>query len=114
MKKGTRYMFWSCTKLVDFWSEIFNTICVACSLDIDAHPLSALFGVTRGEKQCLKWDTMAFCNLIARRLILLCILLTTGGFFPPFSLFISNTHIKIRVTKIKITTQNDKNLNKNK
>lgn len=77
-------MFWSCTKLVDFWSEIFNTICVACSLDIDAHPLTALFGVTRGEKQCLKWDTVAFCNLIARRLILLCILLTTGGFFSPF------------------------------
>lgn len=45
LEKGTRYMFWSCTKLVDFWSEIFNTICVACSLDIDAHPLSALFGV---------------------------------------------------------------------
>lgn len=66
------HMFWSCPKLTDFWSKIFDTLQIAYHFVADPHPLSALFGIPNNNILTAEArHSMAFCTLLARRLILL-------------------------------------------
>ena len=60
------HMFWSCPKLADFWSTIFNTLhMVSYSFVADPHPLSALIWYPFTWQHSVSWSTT-----LARRLIL--------------------------------------------
>uniref|UniRef100_A0A8P4GNT1 Reverse transcriptase zinc-binding domain-containing protein n=1 Tax=Dicentrarchus labrax TaxID=13489 RepID=A0A8P4GNT1_DICLA len=66
------HMFWSCPKLTGFWAKIFDTLQMAYDFVADPHPLSALFGIPSNNTLSAKArHSMAFCTLLARRLILL-------------------------------------------
>lgn len=66
------HMFWSCPKLIDFWSKIFDTLHKAYNVGADPHPFTALFGIPHTNAFSSKAQhCMAFCTLLARRLILL-------------------------------------------
>ena len=66
------HMFWSCPKLIDFWSKIFDTLHKAYDVGADPHPLTALFGIPHTNAFSSEAQhCMAFCTLLARRLILL-------------------------------------------
>ena len=43
------HMFWSCPKLVDFWSKIFDTFHTAYHCVAIPQPMSALFGIPHGN-----------------------------------------------------------------
>lgn len=67
------HMFWECSKLFPYWTNIFDTISKVYKKNIEPNPVIALFGVTSqipslssGEKSFI-----AFVSLLARRLILL-------------------------------------------
>ena len=65
-------MFWSCPKLADFWSKIFDTLHKAYHCVTKPHPLSALFGIPYSNTLTVEAQhSLAFCTLFARRLILL-------------------------------------------
>ena len=64
------HMFWSWSKLGEFWKSIFGILNVAFGLDLQPSPLVAIFGVDAAiatGKKCF----IAFATLIARRRILL-------------------------------------------
>lgn len=66
------HMFWSCPKLKTFWSAIFGTLHKAYDVGADPHPLPAIFGIIQTKSFSSKAQhCMAFCSLLARRLILL-------------------------------------------
>lgn len=66
------HMFWSCSKLTDFWLKIFNTLHTAYHCISNPNPLSALFGISHGSTLTAEAQhSLAFCTLLARRLILL-------------------------------------------
>lgn len=67
------HMFWECSKLLIYWTNIFDTISKVYKRNIEPDPVIALFGATRqipslssGQKSFI-----AFVTLLARRLILL-------------------------------------------
>lgn len=66
------HMFWTCPKLVQFWSSIFDTFSYICNKDIGPAPEIALFGVAPAEVAISRSqsDAIAFSSLLARRLIL--------------------------------------------
>ena len=66
------HMFWSCPKLADFWFKIFDTLHTAYHCVTNPNPLSALFGISHGSTLTTEAQhSLAFCTLLARRLILL-------------------------------------------
>lgn len=67
------HMFWSCTKLTQYWSSIFDIISGFLEQPVSPCPLVGLFGVvpdhlglTRAQS-----NSVAFLTLLARRLILI-------------------------------------------
>ncbi len=66
------HMFWSCPKLMDYWSDIFRTLSQALNTTIAPNPLTVLFGllpdsVASSTVHCV----IAFTALLARHAILL-------------------------------------------
>ncbi len=72
-KADLTHMFWSCTKLRQFWFSIFEILNTAFNLGIQPNPIMALFGVTGDDIHITKdkENALAFATLIARRRILL-------------------------------------------
>ena len=67
------HMFWLCPTLMGYWKLIFNYMSVALGSVINPCPLVALFGLSpkTANLSNLHNGALAFCTLIARRLILL-------------------------------------------
>ncbi len=69
------HMFWTCPSLEKFWREVFQTLSLIVSLDIEPDPLVALFGTMGGETDVrltpARRRTLSFASLLARRAILL-------------------------------------------
>ncbi len=72
-KADLTHMFWSCTKLRQFWFSIFEILNSAFNLRIQPNPIMALFGVTGDDIHITKdkENALAFATLIARRRIIL-------------------------------------------
>jgi len=66
------HMFWTCPRLYNYWQSIFNTFSKIIEKPIDPSPFIALFGVTPQGVHLDKYECnmIAFCTLLARRLIL--------------------------------------------
>ncbi len=66
------HMFWTCPKLVTFWSYVFETLKKALNINIVPDPFLALFGVSP-LPDLLAQDrkVIAFTTILARRAILL-------------------------------------------
>ena len=67
------HMFWLCPKLHTFWQSIFDAFSGICGKTVHPSPLiSSLFGVAPVDATCSEChlSMMAFCSLLARRLIL--------------------------------------------
>uniref|UniRef100_A0A671TSK6 Reverse transcriptase domain-containing protein n=1 Tax=Sparus aurata TaxID=8175 RepID=A0A671TSK6_SPAAU len=67
------HMFFSCSKLVNFWSSFFKSLNNALNIKLEPCPLISIFGVPRNPTSLTKKnsDVVAFASLIARRRILL-------------------------------------------
>lgn len=63
------HVFWSCPSLLNFWTQIFNSVCTKVQYDSAA---CTLFGVLPPTLQLpeYKADFAAFVSLLVRRLIL--------------------------------------------
>ena len=72
-KADLTHMFWSRSKLRQFWLSIFDISNSAFNLRIHPNPIMALFGVTSDDIHITKEkeNALAFATLIARRRILL-------------------------------------------
>ena len=67
------HMFWSCPKLSQFWTSIFQTLSDSFGHVLDPDPALAIFGTAR-ENSPLRGSNLTvvrFTTLLARRLILL-------------------------------------------
>ena len=66
------HMFWTCPTLLDFWKSVFDTMSKVIQQPLDHSPYIALFGIAPPEMSLsnIKCYTLAFCTLLARRLIL--------------------------------------------
>lgn len=67
------HMFFSCPKLVNFWSCFFKSLNNSLNIRLEPCPLISIFGVPRTSTSLTKKnsDVVAFASLIARRRILL-------------------------------------------
>lgn len=66
------HMFWSCPRLTDFWSDVFDTLNNALNIDLDPNPLTVLFGISsRPNLTVSVCQVIAFTTVSARRAILL-------------------------------------------
>ena len=67
------HMFWSCRDLSRFWDAIFKVFSYICNRNIDPNPITAIFGVISNQFDLNSYQTnaVAFCSLLARKLILL-------------------------------------------
>lgn len=65
--------FFSCPKLVNFWSCFFKSLNNSLNIRLEPCPLISIFGVPRTSTSLTKKnsDVVAFASLIARRRILL-------------------------------------------
>ena len=66
------HMFWGCTSLAPFWTNIFNAFSSICHITIEPNPITAIFGVPNDDVPITspQANFIAFSSLIARRLIL--------------------------------------------
>ncbi|KAL2095628.1 hypothetical protein ACEWY4_007776 [Coilia grayii] len=74
LEPGTLFhMFWSCSKLSTFWSQIFYTYAQIFCKNVDPDPLIGIFGIAplRSSFTTLQSVVIAFTSMLARRLILL-------------------------------------------
>lgn len=67
------HMFWTCPKLCTFWQSIFETFSKIFGKGLAPSPFIALFGVAQMGSHLEMWERtiLAFCSLLARKLILL-------------------------------------------
>jgi len=66
------HMFWSCARMTDFWSNVFDTLNNALNIELDPNPLTALFGIpSRPDLSISSHQVIAFIPLLARAAILL-------------------------------------------
>ena len=66
------HMFWSCSRLSEFWANIFRTFSLVYEEEIEPNPLTAIFDVAPKEANLStsQRKAIAFSSLLARRLIL--------------------------------------------
>lgn len=97
------HMFWTCPRLHSFWQNIFGTFSKMCGKTVEPSPYIALFGVAPMDSPFLlrkETTMMAFCSLLARRLILL----TWKDSVPPlFNHWIREVMCHLRLEKIRYT-----------
>ena len=98
------HMFWTCPKLLHFWQSIFKTFSKILMEPIDPSPLSALFGVTPQavNLSSSKSNVVAFCTLLARRLILF---RWKDPFPPTYSHWIREIMEYLKLEKIRYSLQ---------
>ncbi len=98
-KADLTHMFWSCTKLRQFWFSIFEILNSAFNLGIQPNPIMALFGVTGDDIHITKdkENALAFATLIARRRI---ILEWKSPIPPKLSLWLSDVMFFLKTEKI--------------
>ncbi len=99
-KADLTHMFWSCTKLRQFWFSIFEILNSAFNLGIQPNPIMALFGVTGDDIHITKdkENALAFATLIARRRILL---EWKSPIPPKLSLWLSDVMFFLKTEKFK-------------
>ena len=64
-------MFWTCQKLSTFWQSIFETFSKIFGKVLALFPFIAVFGVAKNPLELRDKIMLAFCSLLATRLILL-------------------------------------------
>ena len=66
------HMFWTCPTLHDFWKSVIDTLSKVIGQPLDYSPYIAIFGTMPPEVSLnnVKGNVLAFCTLLARRLIL--------------------------------------------
>ena len=66
------HMSWTCLRLTNFWSDIFQTFKQAFNTNLEPNPLTALFGLPQTKNlPSTTQRVMAFTILLARVIILL-------------------------------------------
>ena len=97
-------MFWTCSKLHTFRSEIFNTFSYICKKRIEPDPVISVFGVTPNNSGLPKHhsDFIAFSTLLAHRLILFGWKSTTP---PSHSCWVREVMALLKLEKIRCTIQ---------
>lgn len=97
-------MFWTCSKLHTFWSDIFNTFSCIYQKRIDQDPVISVFGVTvsNSELSIYHSDLIAFSTFIVCWLILFNWKSTTP---PSHSLWVSEVMAFLKLEKIRWTIQ---------
>lgn len=96
------HTFWSCSKLITFWTHIFKILSGTFRLPLDPCPMMALFGVSPDPCPLNKYqrDFLAFCTLLARRQILL----NWKNKLPPsYSMWIKDILYFMKMEKIRHT-----------
>lgn len=99
------HMFWTCSKLHTFWSEIFKTFSYICiKKRIEPDPVISVFGVTPSNSRLSKHhsDFIAFSTLLARRLILFGWKSATP---PSHSRWVCEVMAFLKLEKIRCTIQ---------
>ena len=94
------HMFWTCSKLEEFWKSIFGILNVAFGLHLQPSPLMAIFGVRGNDTATAtnKKNVIAFATLIARRRILL----EWKSQLPPkASVWLSDMMMFLKIEKVK-------------
>lgn len=98
------HMFWTCPehKLCTFWQSIFETFSRIFGNRLAPSPFIALFGVAQMGSHLEVWERtmLAFCSLLARRLILLKWKDRTP---PTYSHWIKEIMYHIKLEKIRYT-----------
>ena len=96
------HMFWTCPKLCTFWQPIFETFSKIFAKKLAPSPFIALFGVTQIDSHLEMWERtmVAFCSLLARRLILL---KWKDPAPPTYSHWVRETMNHIKLEKIRYT-----------
>lgn len=98
------HMFWTCPRLHSFWRSIFNTFSEMLEEPLDPSPLIALFGVAPQTMNLsnYKCNMLAFCTLLARRLILF---RWKDPLPPTHSLWVKEVMQYLKLEKIRYSLQ---------
>ena len=96
------HMFWSCSSLTRFWSEIFSTLSKVTGRGVTPNALTALFGVWSFPPTLspAKKDLIAFTTLLARRLILL---KWKSSVPPTYTNWVKEVLYFLKLEKIRLT-----------
>lgn len=95
------HMFWTCSKLQNFWKNIFNILSEACGIILKPCPFIAIFGVNLdGHLTKPQANLVAFGALMARRRILL----NWKDAHPPaYGLWVKDVMYHVQLEKIRYT-----------
>lgn len=94
------HMFWSCTSLNTYWTEIFDTLSKITGIHIEPNAITALFSVPLLPLSRPQANLIAFVTLLARRLILL----KWKSTIPPsHTLWIKEIFNNLKLEKIRHT-----------
>lgn len=96
------HMFWSCSKLDDYWRSFFKSISDILGITVDPSPHIAIFGTSPDNlaTSTTQNNIISFASLIARRKILL---LWISSQPPSFKAWLHDTLFLLRLEKIKFT-----------
>lgn len=96
------HMFWLCPALKSYWHSIFSCFSFILNLRIEPCPLVALFGLTPKDStvSTAYSDVLAFCTLLARRLILIHWKSSTP---PSFDRWLNDVALFLYLEKIRHT-----------
>ena len=94
-------MFWTCSKLQNFWKNIFDTFSKICGFAVSPCPFIAIFGVTLDNHLSkAQRSLISFSVLLARRRILL----NWKDVHPPvYGLWVRDVMYYIQLEKIRHT-----------
>ncbi len=103
------HFFWTCSKLLRFWERIFKSFSEIFTTAIEPNPLTALFGVLPENVKLtvLEMDNIAFCTLLARRLILIIWKLPSP---PTYRQWVFDLCFALKLEKIKFGARLKPNL----
>lgn len=94
------HMFWTCSKISEFWTSVFEILNEAFDLDLQPSPATAIFGVQGGDfvMPGSRKNVITFANLIARQRILM----EQKSVTPPkTSVWLSDLMMFLKLEKIK-------------
>ena len=98
------HMFWTCPSLYNFWKLIFDAFSETIGVPVEPSPFLALFGVTPQNMHLSSYNCkmVAFCTLLARRLILF---KWKDSLPPTFSHWIKEIMQYLKLEKIRYSLQ---------
>lgn len=96
------HMFWTCTKLFNYWQLFFKSISDILGVPVTPSPQIAIFGVPPDELKTtsLQNNVIAFASLIARRKILL---LWKSPQPPTFKSWLNDLLFLLKLEKVKFS-----------